>query len=86
MGMVGREKEQMPENLLVIDEAVKEFAPAVDGRLLPRTTVLGGLWCGGRLRRDLRRRVGDSGAKRVASWRRRLVICVRGKFLPAKGA
>ena len=43
MGMVGREKEQMPENLLVLDEAVKEFAPAVDGRLLPRTTVLGGL-------------------------------------------
>ena len=43
MGGVGRENERLPEDLLVIDEAVKEFAPAVDGRLLPRTTVLGGL-------------------------------------------
>jgi hypothetical protein len=40
---VGRENERLPEDLLVIDEAVKEFAPAVDGCLLPRTTVLDGL-------------------------------------------
>jgi hypothetical protein len=33
----------IPEDLLGVDEAVKEFAPAVDGCLLPRTTVLDGL-------------------------------------------
>jgi len=37
----------IPEDLLGIDQAVKDFAAAVDGRLLPGTTALGDLLWGG---------------------------------------